>query len=141
MSIGASPAITMEGPACQLSSCSADDLGSKGAPVSTAPAVVLTLLAGGPGSADEPRTRRIGPVRHARASPVCRVMTVVGMRSAEECYRSVRRYSAGVMPMARRNARVKLDCEENRHSRAISLSDARPVAIIALAVSSRRRLT
>jgi hypothetical protein len=43
--------------------------------------------------------------------------------------------------MARWNARVKLDCEENRHSKAISLSDARPVAIIALAVSSRRRLT
>ena len=66
---------------------------------------------------------------------------MVGMRSAEDRYRSVCRYSAGVMPVARRNARVKLDCEENRHSRAISLSDVRPVAIIALAVSSRRRLT
>ena len=66
---------------------------------------------------------------------------VVGMRSAEDCYRNVCRYSAGVMPVARRNARVKLDCEENRDSRAISESDARPVAIIALAVSSRRRLT
>jgi hypothetical protein len=43
--------------------------------------------------------------------------------------------------MARRNARVKLDCEENRQWKAISLSDARPVAIIALAVSSLRRLT
>ena len=66
---------------------------------------------------------------------------MAGMRSAGKCYRNVRRYSTGVMPVARRNARVKLDCEENRHSRAISLSDARPVAIIALAVSSRRRLT
>jgi hypothetical protein len=45
------------------------------------------------------------------------------------------------MPVARRNARVKLDCEENRDSRAISESDARPVASIALALSSRRRLT
>jgi hypothetical protein len=68
-------------------------------------------------------------------------LIVVGMRSAEDCYRKVRRYSAGVMPIARRNARVKLDCEEKRDSRAISESDARPVAIIALAVSSRRRLT
>jgi hypothetical protein len=33
-------------------------------------------------------------------------MIVVGMRSAEDCYRKVRRYSAGVMPMARRNARL-----------------------------------
>ena len=68
-------------------------------------------------------------------------MIEVGMRSAEDCYRKVRRYSAGVTPVARRNARVKLDSEENRHSKAISLSDARPVAIIAFAVSSRRRLT
>ena len=111
-----SPAITMEGPGVPLSSCSADDLGSKGAPFSTAPAVVLTLLAGGPpGPPTGPirRTHRIGPVRHAGASPVRRVKIVAGMRSAEDCYRSVRRYSAGVMPVACRNARVKLDCEEN----------------------------
>ena len=56
-------------------------------------------------------------------------------------YCNVRRYSFGVMPVARRNARVKLDCEENRDSRAISESDARPVASIALALSSRRWLT
>src|SRR6266536_2149447 len=74
-------------------------------------------------------------------APVRRGMIVVGMRSAEECYRKVRRYSAGVTPVARRNARVKLDCEENRESRAISESDARPVAIIALALASRRWLT
>ena len=43
--------------------------------------------------------------------------------------------------MARRNARVKLDCEENWQSSAISPSDARPGAIIALALSSRRWLT
>jgi hypothetical protein len=59
----------------------------------------------------------------------------------EERYRNARRYPAGVMPVARRNARVKLDCEENWQSRAISWRDARPVAIIALAFSSRRRLT
>jgi hypothetical protein len=53
---------------------------------------------------------------------------------------NLRRYSAGVMPVARRNARVKLDCEKNWQSRAISDSDARPVVIIALALSSRRRL-
>src|SRR6266403_1088345 len=66
---------------------------------------------------------------------------VAWMRSAEEGYRAVRRYSAGVMPVARRNARGKLDCEENRQSGAISKGDARPAAIIALALSSRRRLT
>jgi hypothetical protein len=43
--------------------------------------------------------------------------------------------------MARRNARVKFDSEENRQARAISWSDARPDAIIAFALSSRRRLT
>ena len=61
-----------------------------------------------------------------------------GMRSLEECYRNVRRYAAGVMPMARRNARVKLDSEENWQSSAISRSDARPVAIMTFALSSRR---
>ena len=68
-------------------------------------------------------------------------MVVAGMRSAGKCYRNVLRYSAGVMPVARRNARVKLDCEENWQLKAISESDARPVAIIVLAHSSRRRLT
>lgn len=67
-----------------------------------------------------------------------KVMMVVGMRSLEECYRNVRRYAAGVMPMARRNARVKLDSEENWQSSAISRSDARPVAIMTFALSSRR---
>src|SRR5438128_1278408 len=47
------------------------------------------------------------------------------MRSAEEYYRKVRRYSAGVMPMARRSARVKLDCEENWQLKAISLRAGR----------------
>jgi hypothetical protein len=134
----------MEGPGVPLSSRSADDLGSKGAPFSTAPAVVLTLLAGGgPGPPDDPdqTNAQNRPVRHAGASPVRKVKIVAGMRSAEDCYRNVRRYSAGVMPVARRNARVKLDCEENRDSRAISESDARPVASIALALSSRRWLT
>ncbi len=45
-----------------------------------------------------------------------RVMIVVAMRSAEGCYHNVCRYLAGVMPVARRNARVKLDSEENRQS-------------------------
>jgi hypothetical protein len=75
-----------------------------------------------------------------RVMRVRRVMIVVGMRSAEDCYRNVRRYSAGVTPVARRNARVKLDCEENWQLKAISESDD-PVAIIALALSSRRWLT
>jgi hypothetical protein len=44
------------------------------------------------------------------------------------------------MPVARRNARVKLDCEENWQLKAISESGD-PVAIIALALSSRRWLT
>ena len=38
---------------------------------------------------------------------------MAGMCSAEECYCNVRRYSAGVMPVARRNARVKLDFKSN----------------------------
>ena len=76
-----------------------------------------------------------------KLAPVRRVVIVVGVRSSEECYRNVRRYSAGVIPVARRKARVKLDCEENWQLKAISQSDARPVAIIALAISSRRRLT
>jgi hypothetical protein len=124
-------------------SCSTSDLVSEGAPASTAPAVFLTVLAGG--FADDIRssgTRRRGPdPARWKPAPVRRVMIVVGIRSAEERYRNVCRYSAGVMPTARRNARVKLDCEENWQSRAISESDARPVAIIALALSSRRWLT
>ena len=40
------------------------------------------------------------------------------------------RLPAGVMPVARRNARVKLDCEENWQLKAISESDD-SVAIIA----------
>ena len=57
--------------------------------------------------------------------------------SLEECNRNVRRYAAGVMPVARRNARVKFDSEENRQASAISRSDARPVAIMTFALSSR----
>ena len=68
-------------------------------------------------------------------------MIVVGMHSTADFYLSFRRYWAGVMPVTRRNAWVKLDSEENRQSRAISRSAARPVAIIAFALSSRRRLT
>ena len=81
----------MEGPGVPLSSRSADDLGSKGAPFSTAPAVVLTLLAGGgPGPPDDPdqTNAQNRPVRHAGTGPIRRVMIVAGMRSAEDCYRS-----------------------------------------------------
>jgi hypothetical protein len=99
----------------------------------------LTVLAG-PGFAERPRFKRIDLIR-VDTSTGPQIMIVVGNRSIEECYRNVRRYSAGVTPAARRNARVKLDCEENRLSRAISPSDARPVAIMALAFSSRRWLT
>jgi hypothetical protein len=116
---------------------------SKGAPASTAPAIVLTVLAGGGfaddgGSSDRAESVRSGTLE---TSTVRRVLTVARMRSAGKCYRNVCRYSAGVMPVARRNARVKLDCEENWQSKAISSSDARPAAIIVLALSSRRRLT
>ena len=52
-----------------------------------------------------------------------------------------RRYIAGVKPVARRNARVKLDCEENPHMKAISSIDVTPAAIIVFARSSRLWLT
>ena len=52
-----------------------------------------------------------------------------------------RRYIAGVKPVARRNARVKLDCEENPHMKAISAIDVAPAAIIVFARSSRLWLT
>jgi hypothetical protein len=81
------------------------------------------------------------PGRRAGNRTGGKIMMVVGMLSLEECYRNVPRYAAGVMPMARRNARVKFDPEENWQASAISDSDARPVAIIALALSSRRPLT
>jgi hypothetical protein len=45
------------------------------------------------------------------------------------------------MPVARRNARVKLDCEENPHMKAISAIDVAPAAIIVFARSSRLWLT
>ena len=64
----------------------------------------------------------------------------MGSARFEERYRNVRLYSAGVTPVARRNARLKLDCEENWQSRAISERGARPVAIIAFALSNRLRL-
>ena len=54
-------------------------------------------------------------------------MVVAGMRSAGKCYRNVRRYSTGVMPVARRNARVKLDCEENRHSGEMKDAETRDI--------------
>jgi hypothetical protein len=75
-----------------------------------------------------------------KTATVLWVMIAVGVWAMKP-YRNARRYPAGVMPVARRNARVKLDCEENWESRAISWRDARPVAIIAFAFSSRRRLT
>jgi hypothetical protein len=83
------------------------------------------------------RLTRFGTLKTAT---VLWVMIAVGVW-AMNAYRNARRYPAGVMPVPRRNARVKLDCEENWQSRAISWSDARPVAIIAFAFSSRRRLT
>ena len=59
-----------------------------------------------------------------------------GFREAD-----ARRYSAGVMPVARLNARVKLDCEENRQTKAVFASDMSPAAIIAFAHSRRLWLT
>ena len=87
------------------------------------------------------RTRRISLAGALENRSGRKVMMVVGMRSLEECYRNVRRYAAGVMPMARRNARVKFDSEENWQASAISRSDARPVVIMNFALSSRRLLT
>jgi hypothetical protein len=46
-----------------------------------------------------------------------------------------------VMPVAHRDARVKLDCEENRQSTVISLSEAPPLAMLCFALFGRRRLT
>lgn len=78
------------------------------------------------------RCRRAESVQSSilETAPLRRFMMMIGMHSAEEVYRNFSRYSAGVMPVARRNARVKLDCEENWQSIAISPSDARPVAIM-----------
>jgi hypothetical protein len=45
------------------------------------------------------------------------------------------------MPVARRNARVKLACDEKRAFEPTSASDNRPAAISAIAFSSRKRLT
>lgn len=108
--------------------------------VCTRPAVVLTVLA----DAELVKTRSKSAVNSSRRAenrhPAC-IIIVFGLRSDERCYRVARRYSAGVMPVARRKARVKLDCEENLESSAIFPSDVRPAAIMALALSSRRWLT
>jgi hypothetical protein len=58
-----------------------------------------------------------------------------------ELPRRRRRYSAGVIPVARRNARVKLACDEKRALKAICASGDLPAAISAVAFSSRIRLT
>ena len=78
----------------------------------------LTVLAAAasPTTADQANAQNRSAPGRWKPAPVRRVMIVVAMRSAEECYRNVCRYLAGVMPVARRNARVKLDSEENRHS-------------------------
>ena len=62
-------------------------------------------------------------------------------RSADSYEADARRYSAGVMPVARLNARVKLDCEENRQTKAVLAIDVPPAAIIAFAHSRRLWLT
>jgi hypothetical protein len=56
-------------------------------------------------------------------------------------YRLARRYLPGVTPVARRNARLKLACEENWPLSAISLKDRLPAASSTIAVSSRCWLT
>ena len=87
----------------QRPSCSSADLVSEGAPASTAPAVVLTILAVDGLRRGEPinRTRGIGPLRHTGRHPAGKVHGLVGIRSAKECYRNVLRYSPGGMPVAR----------------------------------------
>jgi hypothetical protein len=112
----------IEGAGAQLSSSSS--WCRNRAPACTGPAVVLTVFAG----LDSPRpdqanaTNGPGPARED--ARVRSVTNFAEMRTAEECYRNLRRYSPGVMPVARRNARLKLDSEENRQSRAIWLSGA-----------------
>jgi len=78
----------------------------------------LTVLAAGRFADNGGSSERAEPARSGtlETSALRRVMIVVAMRSAEGCYRNVCRYLAGVMPVARRNARVKLDSEENRQS-------------------------
>jgi hypothetical protein len=58
---------------------------------------------------------------------------LVGSADQRRC----RRYCPGVKPVARLKARVKLDCEENRHTEAVSAIDVSPAAIIAFAHSRR----
>src|SRR5262249_7390081 len=53
----------------------------------------------------------------------------------------VRRYSPGVTPVARRNARLKLACDENRQLRAILFRDCLPSASNVIALCSRCWLT
>jgi hypothetical protein len=129
------------GPALlQSSSCSATDLVSEESARPSAPAAFHAVPANLNLGSDRANAQN-QPGRRAGNRTGGKIMMVVGMLSLEECYRNVRRYAVGVMPMARRNARVKFDSEENWQASAISDSDARPVAIIALALSSRRPLT
>lgn len=53
----------------------------------------------------------------------------------------IRRNDPGDIPVARRNAREKFDCEENRASSATSMIGVSRSASIALARSSLRPLT
>ena len=54
-------------------------------------------------------------------------------RSADSYEADARRYSAGVMPVARLNARVNMVWKENRHTHGVVAIDGSPAAIIAFA--------
>jgi hypothetical protein len=88
----------------------------------------------------------IGRRRQTRG---CRAQTALGVishfRACEwlpiSTYeRNWRRYSVGVIPVARWNARVKLACEEKCALNAISASGSLLAANSAMAISSRTRL-
>lgn len=108
--------------------------------VCTRPAVVLTVLA----DAELVKTKSKSAEKSSRQADTehtCPRRICTWIAPNKRRYRDARRYSPGVMPVARRKARVKLVCEENWESRAIFPSDVRPAAIRALALSSRRWLT
>lgn len=61
--------------------------------------------------------------------------------SVQMAQRWVCLYLPGVTPVARKNARVKLACDEKPAFKAICASDNRPALISVMACSSRNRLT
>lgn len=102
---------------CALLTCKANLVVAIDVPVLTRLAVVLTEIAQWMA-----RLRRVVPNSQLKVA-----------YRPERHYRDARRYSPGVIPVARRKARVKLDCEPNRASNAILSSGLSPATIMALA--------